>query len=247
MAIITDTRLNQVKVYMLKYISQNKLKRNDQLPSETAIAKKLGVSRNTLREAYVSLENEGVILRRHGIGTFVAHTPRIQDSLNEFSPFAQIIQDVGYKPNFQTLSMDIETASTDVCDVFNILPAEKLRCIKRIVLADKQPVIYVDDYIAPAIDSAIQSWDGFDGKLVQLLSDSIETPLHQIQSVIRAAALDARISKYLELPEGSPVLSVRSTIFTNDNQPVTYSKLYFNSDIIELNIVRMIHIKTTNY
>ena len=247
MAIITDTRLNQVKAYMLKYISQNQLKRNDQLPSEAAIAKKLGVSRNTLREAYVSLENEGVILRRHGIGTFVAHTPRIQDSLNEFSPFAQIIQDVGYKPNFQTLSMDIEIASTDVCDVFNIPTTKKLRCISRIVLADKQPVIYVDDYIAPAIDSAVQSWDGFDGNLVQLLSDSIETPLHQIQSFIRAATLSARISKYLELPEGSPVLSVRSTIFTNDNQPVTYSKLYFNSDIIELNIVRMIRIKTTNY
>ena len=247
MAIITDTRLNQVKAYMLKYISQNQLKRNDQLPSEAAIAKKLGVSRNTLREAYVSLENEGVILRRHGIGTFVAHTPRIQDSLNEFSPFAQIIQDVGYKPNFQTLSMDIEAASTDVCDVFNIPTTEKLRCISRLVLADKQPVIYVDDYIAPAIDSAVQSWDGFDGNLVQLLSDSIETPLHQIQSFIRAAALSARISKYLKLPEGSPVLSVRSTIFTNDNQPVTYSKLYFNSDIIELNIVRMIRTKTTNY
>ncbi len=247
MAIITDTRLNQVKAYMLNYISQNQLKRNDQLPSEAAIAKKLGVSRNTLREAYVSLENEGVILRRHGIGTFVAHTPLIQDSLNEFSPFAQIIQDVGYKPNFQTLSMDIEAASTDVCDVFNIPPTEKLRCIKRIVLADKKPVIYVDDYIAPAIDSIIQSWEGFDGNMVQLLSDSIETPLHQIQSFIRAAALSPRISKYLELPEGSPVLSVRSTIFTNDNQPVTYSKMCFNSDIIELNIVRMIRTKTTNY
>ncbi len=100
MAIITDTRLNQVKAYMLSYITQNNLKRNDQLPSEAAIAKQLGVSRNTLREAYISLENEGVIIRRHGIGTFVANPPLIQDSLNDFSPFAQIIQNVGYTPNF---------------------------------------------------------------------------------------------------------------------------------------------------
>ena len=62
MTITTDTRLNQVKAYMLNYISKNKLKRNDQLPSEASIAKELGVSRNTLREAYVTLENEGVIL-----------------------------------------------------------------------------------------------------------------------------------------------------------------------------------------
>ena len=120
MTINTSTRLSQVKAYLLDYIKQNHLKRNDQLPSEAAIAKTLGVSRNTLREAYISLENEGVIIRRHGIGTFVAHLPVIRDSLNDFSTFAQIIQDAGYTPTFQTLSMGYEYASTDVYDTFNI-------------------------------------------------------------------------------------------------------------------------------
>jgi GntR family transcriptional regulator len=146
MAINTSTRLHQVKAHLLNYISQNQLKRNDQLPSEAAIAKTLGVSRNTLREAYISLENEGVIVRRHGIGTFVAHPPVIRDSLNEFSPFAQLIQDSGYKPNFQTLSMGFVLASIEVNDALNTLPSTELRCIKRLVLADQQPVIYVEDY-----------------------------------------------------------------------------------------------------
>ena len=79
MKINFDTRLSQVKSAVLEYISQNGLKRNSQLPSEANIAKTLGVSRNTLREAYISLENEGVIIRRHGIGTFVAHPPIIHD------------------------------------------------------------------------------------------------------------------------------------------------------------------------
>ena len=47
MAISTDTRMNQVKAHMLSYITQNELKRNDQLPSEAAIAKQFGVSRNS--------------------------------------------------------------------------------------------------------------------------------------------------------------------------------------------------------
>ena len=243
MAIITDTRLNQVKAHMLNYISQNQLKRNDQLPSEASIAKELGVSRNTLREAYISLENEGIIVRRHGIGTFVANSPFIQDTHNEYSHFSQIIQKVGYSPNFQTLSMDVEPASQDVSEVFKTDASEEIRCIKRIVLADQQPVIYVDDYIAPGVNAVIQNWDEFDGNMVDFLTNALETPLHQIQSFIRAATLTERISKYLGLPAGSPVLSVRSTIFTNDNQPVTYSKLIFNSDIIELNIVRLIRTK----
>ena len=235
----TSTRLHQVKAYLLNYINQSQFKPNDQLPSEAALAKKLGVSRNTLREAYIALENEGVIVRRHGIGTFVAHSPVIRDSLNEFLPFAQIIQEGGYKPNFQTLSMEYEYAPTDVCDVFTI-SSEKVRCIKRIVRADRQPVIYVEDYISSAIDTATLNWDAFDGNLVQFLAASLDTRLHQIQSRIRAAVLEPEIASHLELVEGAPILSVRSTIFTVENQPVTFSKIYFNSNIVELNIVRMI-------
>jgi GntR family transcriptional regulator len=227
-------------VYLLNYINQNQLKRNDQLPSETAIAKALGVSRNTIREAYISLENEGIIVRRHGIGTFVANFPVIRDSLNEFSPFAQMIQESGYTPNFRTLSMGFEQAATDVYDAFGTPPSTKLRCIKRIVCADQQPVIYVDDYIAPEVELADLNWDQFDGNMVQFLAASLDTSLHQIQSYIRAATISSEISQYLELAEGTPILSVRSTIFTVDNRPVTYSKICFNSDVVELNIVRMI-------
>ncbi|MBU0511531.1 MAG: GntR family transcriptional regulator [Chloroflexi bacterium] len=118
-----------------------------------------------------------------------------------------------------------------------------MRCIKRIVLADQQPVIYVDDYMAPAVEAAALNWDAFDGNTVQFLAASLDTPLHQIQSCIRAAALSPEISQYLELAAGSPVLSVRSTIYTVDNQPVNYSKICFNSNIVELNIVRTIHTK----
>jgi len=243
MTINTSTRLLLVKSYLLNYITQNQLKRNDQLPSEAAISKTLGVSRNTLREAYISLENEGVIVRRHGIGTFVANSPVIQDSLNKFSPFAQIIRDVGYTPNFQTLSMEFEHAPEDVYDIFSASPSEKIRCIKRIVLADQLPVIFVDDYMAPVVESADLDWDSFDGNTVQFLAASLATPLHQIQSHIRAAALTPEISQYLQLAEGTPILRVRSTIFSVDNLPINYSKICFNSDIVELNIVRMIRTK----
>lgn len=240
MMINTSARLHQVKSYLLNYIRQNHLQRNDQLPAEVTMAKMLGVSRNTLREAYISLESEGIIVRRHGIGTFVARLPVIRDALNEFSPFAQIIQDGGYTPTFQTLGMLHEVPPEDVRDVLGVAASESVPHIKRLVRADQRPVIYVDDYITPSIDVTQVDWDTFDGSMVRFLAASLETPLHQIQSSIRAAALEPEISQYLELAEGTPILSVRSTIYTVDNRPVMYSKICFNSDIVELNIVRMI-------
>jgi GntR family transcriptional regulator len=240
MAIETAKRVNQVKAYLLKYIEQNHLKRNDQLPSEASIASTLGVSRNTLREAYIALESEGIIVRRHGLGTFLAHSPVIRDSLNDFSSFAQIIQESGYTAVFKTLSMGHDFAPANVYRVFATPPSERIRYIKRIVQAGQQPVIYVEDFISPIVEAASLDWDTFEGNMVQFLSLKIDPPLHQIQSYIQAAAISSEISPYLELPEGTPILSVRSTIFTVDNQPITYSNICFNSNFVELNIVRMI-------
>ncbi len=240
MNIHTHTRLQQVKSGLLNYISQNQLGRNAQLPAEAAIAKILGTSRNTLREAYISLESEGIIIRKHGIGTFIAQPPLIRDSLNDFAPFAQIIQNVGYTPNFKTISAGLSQPSADVSDVINSTVEQEIYCVKRIVLADQQAAIYVEDYFSPIINAGNLNWQIFDGNMVDLLATALDTRLHQIQSSIRATALPSKISQYLSLATGTPVLSVRSTIYTVENQVVSYSKIYFNSDIVELNIVRTI-------
>ena len=243
MKINSTTRLNQVKTALLGYFSENQLKRNDKLPSEATIAKNLGVSRNTLREAYLLLEGEGIIVRRHGIGTFIAQTPVIQDSLNEFFPFAQIIEEGGYTPRFETLSMAFVDAPADICEIMKVTCPTKIRCIDRIVMADRLPVIYVSDYIAPDYEKEIQNWENFDGNMVQFLTENLQTRLHQIKSSIRAAELPQNISRYLQIDQGTPVLSVRSKIYTVDNKIVNYSKIFFNSNIVELNTVRLIHPK----
>lgn len=243
MKINSTTRLNQVKTALLGYFSENQLKRNDKLPSESTIAKNLGVSRNTLREAYLLLESEGIIMRRHGLGTFIAQSPVIQDSLNEFFPFAQIIEAGGYTPRFMTLSMEFVDAPEDICEIMKMVCPSQIRCIDRIVMADQLPVIYVSDYIAPVYEKEIQNWDSFDGNMVQFLTDNLQTRLHQIKSSIRAAESPHKISQYLQVEEGMPVLSVRSKIYTIDNKIVNYSKIFFNSNIVELNTVRLIHPK----
>ena len=233
-------RIKQVKEYLLNYITQNQLKGQDQLPSETAFAKTLGVSRNTLREAYIELENEGVIIRRHGIGTFVSHSRVIRDSLNDFAPFSQLIHDSGFTPNFETISIHTIVPPNEVNSAFFNAPETEVCLVKRIVKADDQPVMYIEDYINPISGYENLNWDHFDGNMVMFLSTSLNTPLHHIRSQIRAAALNPEFSKHLDLESGTPILYVRSTIFKEDNQPVAFSRIYFNSNIVEMNTVRMI-------
>jgi GntR family transcriptional regulator len=240
MAIQTNTRLFEVKSALLTFIRKNALKRNDQLPSEAQLASHLGVSRNTLREAYISLENDGVIVRRHGIGTFIASLPRIQDSLNDFFPFAHIILEKGYTPRFKTLDLRSVEAMDIVAEGLQITSSTEVLCLKRLVYADQTPAIYILDYFAPEVQSLDINWDNFDGNLVQFLSKYLKIPLHQIKSNIHAAAVGPEIVNDLKLPEKSPVLNVYSIIYDLNNKPITFSKIYFNSTIVELTTVRII-------
>src|SRR6185437_10620908 len=53
------------------YIAENRLQPGDALPPETALARSLGVSRNSVREATKALETVGLLEARHGTGIFV--------------------------------------------------------------------------------------------------------------------------------------------------------------------------------
>ncbi len=59
-------------------------KENEKLPSEFELSKSLGVSRATLREALRLLEEENVIVRRHGVGTFVNPKPLFTSGIEHF-------------------------------------------------------------------------------------------------------------------------------------------------------------------
>ena len=240
-SIDTNSRLNQVKKYLLNYIKINQIDGQTPLPSESTLAKTLGISRNTLREAYVELEHDGVIIRRHGIGTFVSNSHFISDSLNDFSPFTKIIDDSGFTPHFKTISTGMIAPPNEVTDLFGLKPHQRVFMVKRLVLADDQPVIYIEDFMHPKSELEKMNWEAFDGNLVRFLAASLKTSLHHIQSKIRALDLPAEYSKHMNLDSGTPVLDVRSIIYKEDNQPVVFSHICFNSNFVELNITRMIH------
>jgi len=59
--------------HLRKLIASGALSPGDKLPSERALASRLGVSRPTLREAVRGLVIMGLLETRHGAGTFVVH------------------------------------------------------------------------------------------------------------------------------------------------------------------------------
>ncbi len=64
---LKDLAKEQIKAFIL----DSGLKSGDQLPTESRLAERLGISKTTVREALKALENVGIIESRHGVGNFI--------------------------------------------------------------------------------------------------------------------------------------------------------------------------------
>lgn len=75
------------KVYeaLLGWITREALTEGSKLPSEEKLAKQFGVSRPVIREALLRLRSDGIILSRHGSGSYIQRRPK-----KEFFDFAPI-------------------------------------------------------------------------------------------------------------------------------------------------------------
>src|SRR3954447_5119566 len=134
MMVKTDQRHLYVQVIerLKKDIETGIFKENERFPSEFELARTLGVSRATLREALRVLEEDKVIIRKHGVGTFVNPRPLFSSGIEELSSVSTMIKDAGMEPG--TIFMDF--TETEPCDDsiarFNCSEDDRLVTIKRV-------------------------------------------------------------------------------------------------------------------
>ncbi|WP_338379169.1 GntR family transcriptional regulator, partial [Enterococcus faecium] len=135
----------QVIDHLKQDIQNGVYKEKEKLPSEFDLAKKLGVSRATLREALRILEEENVIIRRHGVGTFVHSRPVFTSGIEQLNSVTYMIEQVGMKPGTVFLSSTVVGPSDEDLRRFNCSPEEDIHVIERVRTADGDPVVYCVD------------------------------------------------------------------------------------------------------
>lgn len=118
-----------------------------QLPSEFELAKQLGVSRATLREALRLLEDEGLVVRRHGVGTFVNAKPMLTAGIEELSSVTDMIRKANMEPGTIFLSDSVLEATEEDQELFGLSNLEKVFQIERLRTADDVPVVYCLDRV----------------------------------------------------------------------------------------------------
>ena len=122
-------------------------KEKEKLPSEFELAKSLGVSRATLREALRLLEEENVIVRRHGVGTFVNSKPIFTSGIEQLSSISSMIRSAGMEPGTVYLSLMQSLPTDEDMNRFQCKDEQSIISMERVRTADGEPVVYCVDKV----------------------------------------------------------------------------------------------------
>ena len=216
------------------------------IPGEPQLANEIGISRATLREALRMLVSDGLLDRRHGIGTFVVRVPapQIERGIDELFSLGSAIEQLGYVPGTGEHNVAVEAGSAVITDELRQPRGTQVVHLTRVRLADGRPVILCDDYFVADVVPDRLTPEQLEAEVVSLGSlygwfdQHLGLPIDSALTHIEPVAATATIQKALEVPRGTPLLRLRQTHYTADGRPVLYSENVHNSNVIQFHVQR---------
>ena len=124
-------------------------KPGDRLPSEAELTEQLGVSRTTLRVALGTLENQGLIRRRPGLGTFVTglSVPRLQGGLQFLQSLESLAQEAGLSTKVLEHHVSTISASVEVAEHLDMDPGGPAHRVEYVLAVEGAPVAFFDTFL----------------------------------------------------------------------------------------------------
>ncbi len=211
-----------------------------QLPGEMELVTLLGVSRTVVREALRILEEDGLITRRRGIGTFVRKHPILNNLSLDFGT-TDMIAAAGMAPGTQWVDLRVDAADDESAAALDVKAGTPVVVIERVRTADGRPVVYSIDVLAKSLVKNVDELrkltrrhESLYAVIQQHLGQMIDYGVARILPV----AAPRRIASKLKIKTGSLLLYLLQIDYGLDDAAILYSREYHLSDAFDFMILR---------
>lgn len=213
----------------------------ERLPSEPRLAKQLGVSRATLREAMRAFEGQGIIRRKQGVGTFViSHTHVIESGLEVLESIETLSHRIDLPVSMGDLKISFSLADSEQALVFDIQVHTPLVRIERVILAEDRPVAFLIDLLPDSVITPSELDRGFTGSVLDFLLKRGSPKLANSIADIQGVAASSEIARSLEIQRGDVLLMFSGRLFEQDGRLVDLSSSYFLPGYFRFHVVRRV-------
>ncbi len=238
MSIKSDNRHLYLQVIdrLKKDIEAGVYREKEKLPSEFDLAKQLGVSRATLREALRILEEENAIIRRHGVGTFVNAKPLFTSGIEQLNSVSNMIRQAGMEPGTIFLSSVTQGPTEEDVKRFNCDLDDEIVVVERVRTANGEPVVYCLDKLPEKIFP--KTFNHEEGSIFRSLeTESFRRITHAVTQ-IEPVGYHERISPILECDPETALLVLKQLHYDENDEPILYSVNYFKADKFSFHVLR---------
>ncbi|WP_042694494.1 GntR family transcriptional regulator [Azospirillum sp. B506] len=227
----------QLARHLRSLIVEGRLTDQDALPGERELAETFGVSRVTVRKALRELIAEGLLHQRQGAGTFINHSPHVEQRLSVLTSFTEDIGGRGLKPESRWLSRSVATATPEEAMALGLRPGAEVVRLHRLRLADGTPLAIE---LSTLPTGFLPDPDLVQGSLYETLRGRGHPPFRALQR-LSAIRLPVDQATLLGVPDGAPALYIERRTFLESGTPLEFVRSHYRGDaydfVVELSLV----------
>lgn len=224
----------QIEEYLRGLIVKKEYKSGEKfLPKEVTMSNKLGVSRNTIRQAINKLVHEGLIERKKGVGTKVV-TKKISTRLDNWISFTKEMRNQGIEVVNYLVNIALVTVDDEVSEALSISKSKKVWKLEKIRGSKDAKYLYSVSYFHPRV--GIAGDENFMTPLYELLEKEHDIIVATSKEKLRAIKADSRIASLLDIGKDVAILKRERLVLDIGDRPVEYNMVYYHTDYFTYDI-----------
>lgn len=228
------------KQSIIEFIKEQRIQPDEKLPSEAELMDMLGVSRYTIREALALLEQDKIIYKIQGKGTFVKKVPvKIESGLEKLESITDIIKNFGYNPSGRCLKIEEITPTQDMIEKLKISKNEKCITFTRIRTADEKVAAFCVDTVPKNLfrDEDIMMLNNM--SMFEYFSTKLNIHIEHAVAEIIPTFPTKEMVNLINAGSNDLFLLLRQIHYDKEGTPVIYSMDYFNPEVFKFKINRI--------
>ena len=203
-------------------LSAGEWRPGQKLPSETDLAARYSVARMTIRQAVGALASEGIVVRRQGLGTYVAEEIPTRNT-DELVSFTEAMRREGHEVQTELVEASVDQPLPAAREALRLGLCAAAVLVRRVVAVDGCPIVVQTSWLPFARFAGLDSEPLLDGSLYAMLEDRYGVRIVRARQKIIAAAAGLADAKVLRLQPSDPVLRTIRTTYDSSNTVIEYA------------------------
>jgi len=234
-------RYHQIAQVLRERISAGAHGPGQRLDTQRGLAREFGVTLMTLRQALDLLERDGLISRRHGLGTFVTR-PSIDYDILHLRALAGDLSALGEDVATRFVRSYATAALGFVAAALRLRERDRVFVLERVRLVDDEPVSFQASYLPAALGEEVAKADLAVTPLRQVLAFKLGIEISAARETVSAVPLDRRAARELGCRPGIAAFRSDRVSTGPDGVPVVYDRVFIPGD--RFRITRDLHYET---